>query len=61
MKELDTYIKGFLYNKNNLRWIIKEFKDLSDLSQPQYIRKASFLGYTTIANNLKQQGEVIFL
>lgn len=55
MKELDSYIRAN-YNFNSfesLNSLIKSLKVLSDTSQPQYIRKASFLGYTTLANIIK--------
>jgi hypothetical protein len=55
MKELDLYFRTN-YNFDSfesLQNLLKSLKYLSDTSQPQYIRKASFLGYTTLANIIK--------
>lgn len=38
---------------DSLKSAIKAIKILSDSAQPQYIRKAAFLCYTTVANMMK--------
>lgn len=56
MKELDLYIRNN-YNFNSwesLNSLLAALKSLSDVSQPQYIRRAAFLGYTTLANIMKR-------
>ncbi len=43
------------FNSNDsLNSAIKAFKSLSDPVQPQYIRRAAYLCFTTLANILKQ-------
>jgi hypothetical protein len=55
MKELDQFIKSNvnLYSMESIHSIISIFKSLSDVSQPQYIRRAAFLGYSQLANIIK--------
>ena len=57
MKELELHLKQSLKfdSEESLYFAIKAFKELSDITQPQYIRRAAFLGYTTLVNILKHQ------
>ena len=59
MKELDLYIRYHLSLKpdESIPSLIKSFKELSDVSQPQNVRRAAFLCYTTLANIIKQEHE----
>ena len=54
MKELENFIKSTVNfgSEESVLQIISNFITLSDISQPQYVRKAAFLGYTTLANIL---------
>jgi len=54
MKELENFIKSTVNfrSEESVLQIISNFITLSDISQPQYVRKAAFLGYTTLANVL---------
>jgi len=54
MKELENFIKSTVNfnSEESIQLIISNLILLSDISQPQYVRKAAFLGYTTLANVL---------
>lgn len=59
MKELENFIKYTVNFRSHesINQMISNFISLSDISQPQYVRKAAFLGYTTFANVLLRQIE----
>jgi hypothetical protein len=56
IKELEDYIKTSydLTTEKSINTFLTEVTNLSDVSQPQYIRKAAFLCYNTLAHLLKQ-------
>ncbi len=60
MKELDSFLKQSVnfHSEGSIHTAIKSFKILTEIIQPQYVRRAAFLGYTTIANILKQNDKV---
>ena len=56
VKELEAFIKENVNLKSDASLVtfIKSLKNLADVSMPYYIRKASFLGFTTLSSILRQ-------
>jgi len=60
MKELDLFLRDEVNfnSEDSIYSAIKSFKSLTEIAEQQNIRRAAFLGYTTLANIIKQNEKV---